>query len=81
MHKELTHGLILQNGEILSIELMLLKLGNFTPMTFKLYNQNFILSCTTSFDLTNKQAIGQKVFKRYVKLHVISKHLSSSAQW
>ena len=35
-------------------------------MTFKLRNdcnRNFSLSCATSFDLTNKRAIGQKAFK------------------
>ena len=35
-------------------------------------NRNFALSCVTSFNLTNKQAIGQKAFKRYVGLHVIN---------
>ena len=42
-------------------------------------NRNFTLSRATSFDLTNKQAFGQKAFKGYIELHVISKHLSSSA--
>ena len=44
-------------------------------------NQNLALSCTTSFDLTNKQAIGQKAFRRYIEFigsHVICKHLSGS---
>ena len=42
-------------------------------------NRNFVLSCVTSFDLTNKRAIGQKAFKRCVELHVLRKRLSSSA--
>ena len=42
-------------------------------------NRNFALNCATSFDLTNKRAIGQEAFKRYVELHVICKHLNGSA--
>ena len=41
-------------------------------------NRNFALNYATSIDLTNKRAIGQKAFKRYVELHEICKHLSGS---
>ena len=41
-------------------------------------NRNFALSCATSFDLTNKQAISQKTLRRYVELHVLRNHLSDS---
>ena len=51
-------------------------------MTLKLRNdcnRNFALSCATSFDLTNKRAIGQKAFQRCIELHLIRKHESGSA--
>ena len=51
---------------------MIFKLGNDC-------NRNFALSCATSFDLTNKRAIGQEAFQRCVELHLIRKRESTSA--